>query len=138
MQAGIGGKIGGAMRSSYERNTGWLNQLFPVPHVSRSANPFIAAALELLGLVGFMGLGRMYAGDLPGGARTFVVWLITYWGMNIVIWGSAVLAVIGALFTLGISLLVWIVFALPLLLPLYVIPIRAAVKLFAELKRSNR
>ncbi len=136
MQAGIGGKIGGAMRNSYARNTGWLNQLFPVPSVSRSANPFLAAALELLGLVGFMGLGRMYAGDLAGGIRTMVAWLITYWGMNVVIWGSAVLAVIGALFTFGLSLLAWAIFALPLLLPLYIVPFTAAAKLFFELKRA--
>lgn len=38
----------------------------PKPNPYRKVNPFIAFILELFGLIGVLGLGRIYAGDLTG------------------------------------------------------------------------
>ena len=134
---GVVGKVGGLWQSVYGRSTNTLNRFIPSPAVTRPANPYIAAGLELLAFCGFLGLGRMYAGDIRGGIKAMVIWWITSFIFAAAIILPGILAVIAAIPTLGASLLVWVLFALPPLFAWLGVPVIAAGKLFASLQRSR-
>lgn len=68
-----------------------------LPCRPREPSPWIAAALQLLGLCGVAGIGRMYLGDHWLGAAQMLVGFLTF-GAGAVVWGlvdAVVIAVDG-------------------------------------------
>ncbi|MBA3947380.1 MAG: zinc-ribbon domain-containing protein [Herpetosiphonaceae bacterium] len=134
-QSGFGSRLNGMAKGSYNRSSGWANAMFPAPQATRPVNPYVAAGLELLGFIGLLGIGRMYAGDVSGGIGLMAKWFLTLVGVCLVVGATGGVAAICAIFTFGISLMIWAVTVIPLLLPLLLVPITSAGKLFMQLKR---
>lgn len=43
---------------------------------ARNRNPNIAFILELLGIIGFLGIGNIYAGRIKGGILRLILWWV--------------------------------------------------------------
>lgn len=72
------------------------------PQPRRRVNPFLAALLELLGLVGFLGLGRMFAGD-PNGSKVLGSWLGICIGLIVSSAIAFLLSIPASLVTFGLA-----------------------------------
>jgi hypothetical protein len=131
----FGAKVGQVWNAAYQRSIGVLNQMIPPPTVTRRVNPFLAAALELLGFVGFLGIGRIVAGDTAGGIKAMVMWWIATFAFSAVLSIAGLIGVILAVPTVGISLLGAIVAIMPPLFAWLSVPVIAAGKLLADLQR---
>jgi len=132
----IGAKIGQVWNGTYKRSLGFLNQLIPPPVVTRRVNPFLAAALELLGFVGFLGIGRMIAGDTAGGIKAMIMWWLTTFCFAAVISIAGLIGIVLAVPTVGLSILGVIVLMMPPLFAWLSVPVIAAGKLLVDLQRT--
>jgi hypothetical protein len=130
---GIGSKINGAWNGTYGRSRDLFEQLIPAPQTQRRVNRQLAALLELLAYVGFLGFGRIFAGDINGGIRAMIMWWFISFGSSIVIGLIGILGFILAIPTIGLSLLMAAIVALPILWSWLSIPIRSAIKLFQDI-----
>lgn len=133
--AGLTGKAKGLWNGTYGRSQAFFDRLIPPPVTTRRANPYLAAALELLGYVGVLGMGRIYAGDTAGGIRACVLWLAMTFSVSAVFSISGTIALIAAIPTFGLSLLGFALMIVPLMIPWLVLPLGSALKLFAQLQR---
>ena len=132
---GIGAKVGKVWNGAYTRSIGILNQVIPPPVATRRVNPFLAAALELLGYVGFLGIGRMVAGDIAGGIKAMIMWWIATFSFTAVLSLAGFAGIMLAVPTVGFSLLTAIIVIMPPFFAWLSMPIVAAGKLLVDLKR---
>lgn len=110
--------------------------LIPPPQATRQANPWLAAGLELLGYVGVLGVGRMYAGDWAGGITALMMWAATILGSSLFLGLCVTIAAILVPFTCGISTIIALFGVIPLL-PLLFIPLTSSLALFAQLQQGR-
>ena len=132
---GVAGKLRGVALGSYGWSSRLMNGMFGDPTALRPVNPTIASGLELLGFVGVLGLGRMYAGDIAGGVRSLVLWLCACLAFLSAFAVGAMIAVAAAFFTLGISLGIFALVVIPVMIPFALTPIVSATKLYRDLSR---
>lgn len=132
---GIGSKIANIWNSTYTRSQGFFNQLIPPPQVRRKVNPYLVAILELFGVVGFLGIGRMIAGDISGGLQTMITWFLVYCGMLATISFFGTISLFLAIPTLGVSFILFIVALMPVAIVFILVPIQSAFKLFNDMQR---
>jgi hypothetical protein len=126
-------KIINAFKSLYQKINDQLKRIIPPPTVQRNVNPYIAAALELLGYIGLLGLGRMYAGDVAGGMSALMMWLVVLAGTCGLIFVAALVALVLAIPTLGLSFIL-VGFLGLLIFPVIILPALSAIQLFTTLK----
>ncbi|MBP1465544.1 hypothetical protein EYB53_007480 [Candidatus Chloroploca sp. M-50] len=132
-QHSIGGKASKVWNNTYTRSQNLFDRLVPPPTVQKRVNPYLVASLELLGLMGFLGIGRMVAGDVQGGIRAMITWWFIFF-VNIV---SLIILVVVNIFliipTFGMSFILSMFFGLPFAIVFWLTPIRSAIKLFQDL-----
>jgi hypothetical protein len=113
-------------KSLYQKVSDQLNRMIPPPQAHRAVNPYIAAGLELLGYIGLLGFGRMYAGDMAGGLSALAMWLVVLAGMFTFAFIVIVLAILLAIPTLGISFIL-VGFLGLLIIPIIILPALSAI-----------
>jgi len=134
---GIGDKLMQVWHGSYNRSLGLLNQVIPSPVVMRRVPPELAAGLELLGWVGFLGIGRMVAGDIAGGIKAMIMWWIATFGFSAVLGIAGLIGILLAVPTFGFSLLGAILLIMPPLFAWFSVPLVASGKLLVSLQRMS-
>jgi len=134
---GIGDKLMQVWHGSYNRSLGLLNQVIPSPVVMRRVPPALAAGLELLGWVGFLGIGRMVAGDIAGGIKAMIMWWIATFGFSAVLGIAGLIGILLAVPTFGFSLLGAILLIMPPLFAWFSVPLVASGKLLVSLQRMS-
>ncbi len=134
-KAGLGGKLRSVALGSYGWSSHLMSQLVGEPVALRRVNPALAGGLELLGFVGLLGLGRMYAGDISGGVRSLLLWIAACFGFLSAFALGAMLALVAAIPTLGISVGVFGLAVIPIMIPFLLTPFLSAGKLYRDLSR---
>lgn len=118
------------------QRTKQVTGLIPPPQATRQANPWLAAGLELLGYVGVLGIGRMYAGDWAGGITALMMWSATILASALFLGVGVTIAAVLFPFTCGMSVFIAFLGVIPLL-PLLFVPLTSSLALFAQLQHRS-
>ncbi|NJL57427.1 hypothetical protein HC928_21525 [bacterium] len=111
-----------------------IKPLLSMPEARKPVNPRMALALELLGYIGLLGIGRMYAGNWSDGITTMVLWFASVVYALLALLAATLIIGFFALLHAALGFIVFMIYFLLYGLPFLIVPLRSALALYEQLK----